>query len=67
MSNLFSARETLAESFRNRLEFIRNDEAPGGYVAIAAFHIPINESIPDRDERKRRCLAYASQTETSHG
>ncbi len=55
---LFSARETLAELYRNRLGAIR-DDAPGGHwVDVSNFGIPINESIPDRAERMRRCMEY---------
>lgn len=63
MNNLFSAREILAESYRNRLESIRDDSGSTPWLTVAEFHIPINESIPDREERKRRCLAHASQME----
>lgn len=42
--NYFNARETLAESWRNRLPRLRG-EAPGGnWVGIEVFGMPINES-----------------------
>jgi hypothetical protein len=57
--NLFNAREILAELFRDRLESIRDDAAGSPWLTVAQFHIPINESIPDRAERMRRCMEAA--------
>lgn len=47
MPDYFSARETLAESYRNRLPRLRGVEPGGNWVDIREFGLPLNEHMSD--------------------
>lgn len=47
MPNLFNARETLVELYRNRIPRLRGEKPGGNWIDIRAFGLPLNEDLSD--------------------